>query len=127
MELFLLILHGIIVAPIPLVFAAIGELVVERAGVLNLGLEGMMILGAIAGFSVTLDSGSYVVGIAAAALAGAAAVRPATGADRAVRNLRMRYLANTSMPNRENRNMPWNTPVTALGRFISICAVSPPM
>ncbi len=73
MELFLLILQGIIVAPIPLVFAAIGELVVERAGVLNLGLEGMMILGAIAGFSVTLDSGSFVIGIAAAALAGALA------------------------------------------------------
>ena len=73
MEIFLLILQGIIVAPIPLVFAAIGELVVERSGVLNLGLEGMMILGAIAGFSVTLDSGSFVAGIAAAALAGAVA------------------------------------------------------
>ena len=48
------------------------------------------------------------------------AVRAASGA---LRNIRMRYLANTSMPNRENRNMPWNTPVTALGRFISICAV----
>ncbi len=73
MELFFLILQGIIVAPIPLIFAAIGELVVERSGVLNLGLEGMMILGAIAGFSVTLDSGSYVAGIAAAAVAGAVA------------------------------------------------------
>lgn len=73
MELFFLILQAIIIAPIPLIFVAIGELVVERSGVLNLGLEGMMILGAIAGFSVTLDSGSFVVGIAAAALAGALA------------------------------------------------------
>ena len=73
MDLFVLILQGIIVAATPLVFAAIGELVVERAGVLNLGIEGMMILGAVAGFSVTLDSGSYIAGIIAAAAAGAVA------------------------------------------------------
>ena len=73
MDLLILILQGVIVAATPLVFAAIGELVVERAGVLNLGIEGMMILGAIAGFSVTLDSGSYLAGIAAAAAAGAVA------------------------------------------------------
>ena len=47
MDLLILILQGVIVAATPLVFAAIGELVVERAGVLNLGIEGMMILGAI--------------------------------------------------------------------------------
>ena len=73
MDLLILILQGAIVAATPLVFAAIGELVVERAGVLNLGIEGMMILGAIAGFSVTLDSGSYLAGIIAAAAAGAVA------------------------------------------------------
>ena len=73
MDLLILILQGIIVAATPLVFAAIGELVVERAGVLNLGIEGMMIVGAIAGFSVTLDSGSYIAGIIAAAVAGAIA------------------------------------------------------
>ncbi len=73
MDLLILILQGIIVAATPLVFAAIGELVVERAGVLNLGIEGMMIVGAIAGFSVTLDSGSYITGIIAAAAAGAVA------------------------------------------------------
>ena len=67
MDLLVLILQGVIVSATSLVFAAIGELVVERAGVLNLGLEGMMVLGAIAGFAVTLDTGSYVVGIAAAA------------------------------------------------------------
>jgi len=73
MDLLVLILQGVIVAATPLVFAAIGELVVERAGVLNLGIEGMMILGAIAGFAVTLDTGSYVAGVACAALAGAVA------------------------------------------------------
>ena len=73
MDLLILILQGVIVAATPLVFAAIGELVVERAGVLNLGIEGMMILGAIAGFSATLDSGSYLAGIIAAAAAGAVA------------------------------------------------------
>ena len=55
------------------VFAAIGELVVEKSGVLNLGVEGMMILGAIAGFSVTLETGSYATGILAAAVVGALA------------------------------------------------------
>lgn len=73
MDLGILILQGIIVAATPLVFAAIGELVVERAGVLNLGVEGMMILGAVAGFSATLESGSFVLGILAAAVAGAVA------------------------------------------------------
>jgi len=67
------ILQGIIVAATPLAFAALGELVVEKSGVLNLGVEGMMILGAIAGFAVSLDSGSYVLGVVAAAAAGALA------------------------------------------------------
>ena len=58
--------QAFIVAATPLVFAAIGELVVERAGVLNLGVEGMMIVGAIAGFAVTIATGSYVLGIVAA-------------------------------------------------------------
>ncbi|MBL95172.1 MAG: ABC transporter permease [Magnetovibrio sp.] len=73
MDLLILILQGIIVAATPLVFAAIGELVVERAGVLNLGVEGMMILGAVSGFAITLESGSILIGIVSAALAGGAA------------------------------------------------------
>ena len=73
MDLLVLILQGVIVAATPLVFAAIGELVVEKSGVLNLGVEGMMILGAIAGFAVTLETGSYMLGILAAALVGALA------------------------------------------------------
>lgn len=62
----------VVTASTPLFFAALGELVTERSGVLNLGVEGMMILGAVAGFSATLNSGSYIVGFAAAAGAAAA-------------------------------------------------------
>ncbi len=64
------ILTGILVAATPLIFAALGELVVERSGVLNLGVEGMMVMGAVAGFAATLASGSYAVGFLAAVAAG---------------------------------------------------------
>jgi len=52
--------------------AAIGELVVERAGVLNLGVEGMMITGAICGFIVAYETGSPIYGVIASILGGAA-------------------------------------------------------
>ncbi|KAB2847749.1 MAG: ABC transporter permease [Hyphomicrobiaceae bacterium] len=71
MDLFVNITLGIMIAATPLVLAAIGEIVVERSGVLNLGVEGLMIIGAVAGFAATLKSESYVVGIAAAIVAGA--------------------------------------------------------
>lgn len=59
-------------AATPILFAALGELVVERAGVLNLGVEGMMIGGALAGFAVAHATGSPALGFVAAAIAGAA-------------------------------------------------------
>jgi len=59
-------------AATPILFAALGELVVERAGVLNLGVEGMMITGALAGFAAAHASGSPALGFIAAAAAGAA-------------------------------------------------------
>ncbi|MDK8871446.1 ABC transporter permease [Paracoccus sp. SSJ] len=59
-------------AATPILFAALGELVVERAGVLNLGVEGMMITGALAGFAAAHASGSPALGFIAAAVAGAA-------------------------------------------------------
>lgn len=71
MDLFVNIMIGIMIAATPLVLAAIGEIVVEKAGVLNLGVEGMMIVGAVAGFAFTLKSGSYSVGILGAIAAGA--------------------------------------------------------
>ena len=56
----------------PLVFAALGELVTEKAGVLNLGIEGMMLVGAVAGFIATVTTGSLPLGILFAMLAGMA-------------------------------------------------------
>jgi simple sugar transport system permease protein len=56
----------------PLVFAALGELVTEKSGVLNLGVEGMMVMGAVCGFVVAAQTGSLWLGVLAALLAGAA-------------------------------------------------------
>ncbi|MEZ5714212.1 MAG: ABC transporter permease [Paracoccaceae bacterium] len=66
-----ILLASLIVAATPILIAATGELVVERAGVLNLGVEGMMIVGAICGFAVTIETGSPALGFLAAALGGA--------------------------------------------------------
>jgi simple sugar transport system permease protein len=66
------IILTVITAATPLLLAAIGELVVERSGVLNLGVEGMMVMGAVAGFALTNLTGSTAAGIAAGMLAGAA-------------------------------------------------------
>ena len=57
----------------PLVWAGIGELVVERSGVLNLGIEGTMYLGAFVGFLTALRTGSVWLGLLAAIVAGLAA------------------------------------------------------
>jgi len=65
-------LAATIAAATPLVFAALGELVAEKAGVLNLGVEGMMLVGALAGFATAATSGSVWLGAAAGAAAGAA-------------------------------------------------------
>ncbi len=59
-----------VAAATPLVYAALGELVAERAGVLNLGVEGMMLVGAIGGFAVGLSTGSLWLAYLAAAIAG---------------------------------------------------------
>jgi ABC-type uncharacterized transport system permease subunit len=62
----------IITAATPLVFAAVGETVVEKAGVLNLGVEGMMIIGAIAAFATAVSTGSGLLAVVAGAAAGLA-------------------------------------------------------
>jgi len=69
-EMLILTLLTIITAATPLVYAAIGELVVEKAGVLNLGVEGMMLAGAVCGFVVVNITGVDWMGIVAGMLAG---------------------------------------------------------
>lgn len=64
------ILLTIITAATPLLIAALGELVVERSGVLNLGVEGMMIVGAATGFAAAVLTGSTLVGVLAGIAAG---------------------------------------------------------
>ena len=65
-----LILLTVVSAATPLLLAATGELVVERSGVLNLGVEGMMLVGAVSAFIAMLTSGSWALGIIAGAAAG---------------------------------------------------------
>ena len=72
MEWLELVLLTVITASTPLLLAAIGELVVERSGVLNLGVEGMMIMGAVAAFAVAVQTDNGALGVIAGAFAGAA-------------------------------------------------------
>lgn len=62
-EIIVAVTLTIMTAATPLLLAAIGELVVERSGVLNLGVEGMMIIGAVAGFAGAQLTGSPTAGI----------------------------------------------------------------
>ncbi len=70
LNLFVLI-ASLMVSATPILLAAIGETVVEKAGVLNLGVEGMMITGAVVGFAVAINTGSAPFGFVAAAIAAA--------------------------------------------------------
>ncbi len=67
------IIFAIVLVASPILLAGLGELVVEKAGVLNLGVEGMMLIGAVTGFAVTSSFGSPWLGTLAAAMAGATA------------------------------------------------------
>ena len=67
------VLASAIVSATSLLYATLGEIVGERAGIVNLGLEGIMLIGAASGFAATVITGNPYVGLAAAALAGAAA------------------------------------------------------
>ncbi|WP_343562897.1 ABC transporter permease [Kiloniella sp. b19] len=68
----LAILLTVVAAATPLVFAALGELITEKSGVLNLGVEGMMLMGAIAAFAVGISTGSSMLAILGGAAAGMA-------------------------------------------------------
>jgi len=65
------LIASLLIAATPILFAAIGELVAEKSGVLNLGVEGMMIIGAVSGFAIAVETGSPAIGFVAAAFAGA--------------------------------------------------------
>ncbi|GAU78979.1 ABC transporter permease [Fusibacter sp. 3D3] len=63
---------AVIIAGTPLLFATLGELITEKAGHLNLGVEGMMLIGAVAGFGVGLYTSNPIFAMIAAMIAGAA-------------------------------------------------------
>ncbi|GJE57013.1 MULTISPECIES: ABC transporter permease [Methylobacterium] len=65
-----MVLVTVLAAATPLILAGIGELVAERAGVLNLGVEGMMIFGAAASFAVAMQTDSTFLGAVGGAVAG---------------------------------------------------------
>jgi general nucleoside transport system permease protein len=73
LALLIAIVSSTIVSATPLLYATLGELIGQRAGIVNLGLEGIMLTGAASGFAVTAMTGSPYAGVAAAAVAGAAA------------------------------------------------------
>lgn len=64
------LLSATIVVGTPILFAAMGELLAERSGILNLGVEGMMLVGAVLGFMITANTGNHWYGIAGAMLGG---------------------------------------------------------
>ena len=72
MDTFLQLVLLTLAAGTPLVFAALGELVTEKSGVLNLGVEGMMLVGAVVAFIVAATTKSPWLGVLAGTLAGAA-------------------------------------------------------
>lgn len=66
------LLYGVVTAGVPLLLAGLGEQISEKAGVLNIGIEGMMLMGAFAGFVGALESGSLFVGFLAGVAGGMA-------------------------------------------------------
>ena len=70
LELIIGIINIVLVATTPLVFAGIGELVTEKTGVLNLGVEGMMLVGAVTAFVTLVITGSYVFAFLISILSG---------------------------------------------------------
>ena len=70
MNMFLLVLMASVTAGTSLLLATLGEIISEKGGVINLGLEGMMLMGALAGFAISHYTGIPVLGIVAGGLAG---------------------------------------------------------
>src|SRR6516164_6436142 len=72
MDQFVYVITGTIIAATPLIYAGLGELVVEKSGVLNLGIEGMMLVGAVVAFYFVKAGYPHGVAVLAALVAGAA-------------------------------------------------------
>ena len=68
--LIVILLTAAVITGTPLLFAALGEILTERVGVLNLGVEGMMLVGAVSGYIVTVQTHNHWLGIIAAMAAG---------------------------------------------------------
>ena len=64
------ILAASITAGTPILFAALGELFAERSGIMNLGVVGMMLVGAGTGFMITVNTGNPWLGVGTALVAG---------------------------------------------------------
>ena len=72
MDWFIIVFSAAIPAMVPLLLAGMGELVVEKSGTLNLGIEGMMLMGCVSGFITAIASGSLLLGFIVATFAGMA-------------------------------------------------------
>jgi len=70
-EVLFALLAATVQAGTPILYATLGEIMTEKGGILNLGVEGMMLVGALAGFLTVLHTGSPVLAFAAGGLAGA--------------------------------------------------------
>src|SRR5450755_524852 len=64
------VLAGAILSGTSLLYATLGETISERAGIVNLGLEGILLIGAAVGFAITVATGSALFGLVAAGIAG---------------------------------------------------------
>ncbi|AFQ45458.1 ABC transporter permease [Desulfosporosinus meridiei] len=71
-EFLIPLLAASVIAGTPILYAALGELITERAGVINLGVEGIMLVGAVSGFMVAVTSGNPWYGLLASMLSGGA-------------------------------------------------------
>ncbi len=129
------LIASVIVAATPFIFAATGELVAERSGVLNLGLEGMMLMGAVCAFAVAWTTGSPVLGVLAGAGAGAGmallfgvfalsllANQPAVGLALTIFGIGLSGLigqpfVGQTVPILPSLHVPWLSESTALGRL----------
>lgn len=76
MEILTAILAAAVRSGTPILYATLGEIITQRAGIMNLGLEGLMLIGAFSGFAVTWTTGLPWLGVAVAFLAGALFVVP---------------------------------------------------